>query len=104
MIGRGAQGNPWIFREIAHFLATGRPARPPTAAEVHQVMQQHLRALHHFYGERQGVRVARKHIGWYLNGRPGGKALRRRLMGVERPEEQLGLLRAHFLDREALAA
>jgi len=104
MIGRGAQGNPWIFREIAHFLATGRPAQPPTAAEVHQVMQRHLRALHRFYGERQGVRVARKHIGWYLHGRPGGEALRRQLMGVERPEEQLGLLRAHFLDGEALAA
>jgi tRNA-dihydrouridine synthase B len=96
MFGRGAQGNPWMFREIDHYLRTGREMPPPSPAEVHAVMREHLRALHDFYGEPQGVRVARKHIGWYLEGRPGGASLRKRLMPVESAAGQLRLLDEHF--------
>jgi tRNA-dihydrouridine synthase B len=104
MIGRGAQGNPWIFREILHFLATGRPLAPPSPAEVCEVMTNHLRALHGFYGERQGVRIARKHIGWYLAGRSGGPSLRRRLMQTESADQQLGLIGQHFSQQHDRAA
>ncbi|MGX5914611.1 tRNA dihydrouridine synthase DusB [Aliidiomarina sp. Khilg15.8] len=66
MIGRGAQGRPWLFREIAHFLATGTELAPPSIDEVTQVMREHLQQLHSFYGDHTGLRIARKHIGWYL--------------------------------------
>ncbi|WP_275289020.1 tRNA dihydrouridine synthase DusB [Halomonas elongata] len=68
MIGRGAQGNPWIFREIDHYLRHGRRMAPPDDAERVAVLRGHLSALHDFYGEHMGVRIARKHIGWYLAG------------------------------------
>ena len=67
MIGRAAQGNPWIFRELSEFLASGRVPAPPAPEEVHAVMRSHLKQLHRAYGEETGVRVARKHIGWYLD-------------------------------------
>ncbi|MDH5822961.1 tRNA dihydrouridine synthase DusB [Luteimonas sp. RD2P54] len=70
MVGRSAQGRPWIFREIAHFLATGAPLPPPSLVEVREVLLGHLRALHAFYGEPAGVRIARKHLGWYAKDRP----------------------------------
>jgi tRNA-dihydrouridine synthase B len=104
MIGRGAQGNPWIFREVAHFLATGQRLAPPSTQETLAVMTRHLQALHAFYGERQGVRVARKHLGWYLSGRPGGEELRRRLVRVESASQQLQLLNAHFAGEHRCAA
>jgi tRNA-dihydrouridine synthase B len=66
MIGRAAQGRPWIFREINHFLETGRHLAAPAPAEVHRILREHLLELHDFYGEECGVRVARKHLGWYL--------------------------------------
>lgn len=97
MIGRAAQGNPWIFREIAHYLARGAEAAPPSPAEVHGVMVRHLRSLHRSYGEHSGVRVARKHIGWYLQGRPGAEKSRRALMRVESAADQFRLLEAYFL-------
>ena len=96
MIGRAAQGNPWIFREIRAYLETGRPARAPSADEVHRVMQRHLAQLHGAYGEDHGVRVARKHIGWYLDGRPGAAETRRRLMRVRTAAEQFALLESWF--------
>ncbi|MEJ2535161.1 MAG: tRNA dihydrouridine synthase DusB [Gammaproteobacteria bacterium] len=104
MIGRAAQGNPWIFREVARFLATGRVPPAPGPAEVIEVMERHLSGLYGFYGETQGVRVARKHIGWYLRGRPGGEALRQRLVRVEHAADQLRLLREHFLEFSDQAA
>ncbi|MET1025349.1 MAG: tRNA dihydrouridine synthase DusB [Pseudoxanthomonas sp.] len=70
LIGRAAQGRPWIFREIAHFLATGEELPPPSISEVRGILLGHLRALHDFYGELQGVRIARKHLGWYVKNRP----------------------------------
>jgi tRNA-dihydrouridine synthase B len=96
MIGRAAQGNPWIFREVRHYLLHGERMAPPTPAEVFAVMERHLAQLHHSYGEEIGVRVARKHIGWYLEGRPGAEDTRRRLMRCERSAEQFDLLRSYF--------
>ena len=104
MIGRGAQGNPWIFREFSHFLRTGEVLVAPKAEEVHRVMRDHLQRLHDFYGETHGVRVARKHIGWYLKGRPDSKQILYDLMRVQTAKEQFQLLEQHFLDSSQLAA
>ena len=92
MIGRHCQGNPWIFREISHFLETGHEYPAPSNAEVLSVLQDHLQELYALYGEYMGVRVARKHIGWYLKDQPGGEALRRSLMPIESADEQLEAL------------
>ena len=104
MVGRGAQGNPWIFRELNHFLQHGEVLAPPNAEEVHTVMTEHLARLHRFYGERTGVRVARKHIGWYLKDRTGSKRVLYDLMRVQTAEEQFRLLEQHFLTKSKMAA
>jgi tRNA-dihydrouridine synthase B len=79
MIGRGAQGRPWIFREIAHFLTTGEDMAPPLVAEVRRALLAHLEDHYALYGEDTGVRSARKHIGWYVRGLPGGEAFRNQM-------------------------
>lgn len=104
MVGRGAQGNPWIFREFNHFLQSGEVLPAPTAPEVHCVMSDHLRRLHEFYGEHHGVRVARKHIGWYLKDRPNSKHILYDLVRVQTAKEQFRLLEQHFLDPSQMAA
>jgi tRNA-dihydrouridine synthase B len=104
MIGRGAQGNPWIFREVIHFLETGTELAPPTMQEVHRVLYDHVRALHRFYGEHQGLRVARKHIGWYLQNRPGDAGLKHKLMRTESASGQLDQIDAHFNRLASIAA
>ena len=76
MVGRAAQGRPWLFRDIAHFLETGAHASPPTLGEVRAVLLEHLEGLYELYGEEQGARVARKHIGWTLCGLPGAEDFR----------------------------
>jgi tRNA-dihydrouridine synthase B len=96
MIGRGAQGNPWIFREVRHFLDTGELLPPPAPAEILAVMERHLAQLHEAYGEHTGVRVARKHIGWYLEGRGDASGVRRLLMRAGTAAEQFALIRQHF--------
>jgi tRNA-dihydrouridine synthase B len=107
LIGRAAQGRPWIFREIAHFLATGETLAPPSPAEVCAILIEHLENLYAFYGEQQGVRIARKHIGWYVkdiekSGRDGrsesaqGSALRYMANRAETAAEQLRLTREYF--------
>jgi len=96
MIGRAAQGNPWIFREIRYFLETGEQLPPPAASEVLEVMQQHLHQLHRSYGEYHGVRVARKHIGWYLKNRPDSAAARNQLMRAQSAAEQFSILNNYF--------
>lgn len=68
MVGRGAQGNPWLFREINYYLQTGKKIAAPQANEVIQVISEHIKALYRFYGEQSGVRIARKHVSWYLQG------------------------------------
>jgi tRNA-dihydrouridine synthase B len=94
MIGRAAQGRPWIFREIGHFLETGQELPPPTSAEVRAVLVQHLHELYAFYGELAGVRVARKHIGWYTKGLAGAEAFRSRMNTLESAEEQVATVDA----------
>jgi tRNA-dihydrouridine synthase B len=83
MVGRAAQGRPWIFREIAHFLATGSKLAPPLVAEVKQLLLDHLQDHYALYGEYSGVRSARKHIGWYVRSLPGADAFRQRMNALE---------------------
>ena len=96
MIGRAAQGNPWIFREIAHYLATGAKLAPPSTEEVRTTLMAHLENLYEFYGEYTGVRMARKHISWYSKGLRGGALFRNAVNRVETMEEQLRLAEAFF--------
>jgi tRNA-dihydrouridine synthase B len=96
MIGRAAQGRPWIFREIAHFLATGKELPAPTPHEVAEVLLTHVRALHAFYGEPAGVRIARKHLGWYAKERPENAAFRDVVNRAETAVEQLRLAADYF--------
>jgi tRNA-dihydrouridine synthase B len=88
MIGRAALGNPWIFREVIHFLATGRTMPRPDAAEIRRVLLAHLDDLYAFYGERTGVSMARKHIGWYTKGLPDSAVFRHRVFQIPTAEEQ----------------
>ena len=96
MIGRAAQGRPWIFREVAHFLATGEMLAPPLVAEVRRLLLDHLSEHHGFYGEYAGVRSARKHIAWYLRSLPGGEALRQQVNAIETAEVQLAAVATFF--------
>ncbi|MBB3119110.1 tRNA dihydrouridine synthase DusB [Pseudoduganella violacea] len=89
MVGRAAQGRPWIFREIAHFLATGTHLPPPLVAEVRHLMSEHLQAHYAFYGDFLGVRTARKHIGWYVRDLAGGEDFRQEMNKLESTTEQL---------------
>ncbi|MGA9851975.1 MAG: tRNA dihydrouridine synthase DusB [Gammaproteobacteria bacterium] len=98
MLGRAAQGRPWIFREIEHFLANGSTLPPPANEEIAEVMLGHLDNLYGFYGEFTGVRVARKHIGWYLKTVPHGTVFRERVLRVETAREQQTLIRGLFAD------
>ena len=96
MIGRSAQGRPWIFREVAHYLATGQELPPPSLAEVRDILLGHLHALHAFYGEPQGVRIARKHLGWYAKDRPENAAFRAVVNRAEDPQSQIALTTEYF--------
>jgi tRNA-dihydrouridine synthase B len=96
MIGRAAQGRPWIFREIAALLAGPAPLPPPTPADVRDIMVAHLRDLYDFYGHEPGARIARKHIGWYCTERPHAEAFRRSVMQVASAEAQLAMVRDYF--------
>ena len=107
MIGRAAQGRPWIFREVEHFLETGEKLPEPNVAEVRNILLEHLRNLYNFYGEYTGVRVARKHISWYSKGHPHGAVFRQLVNRVDTVEEQLQLIQEFFdklMMREELAA
>jgi tRNA-dihydrouridine synthase B len=96
MIGRAAQGRPWIFREIEHYLATGELLSEPGIEETRTIMIEHLNNLYAFYGEYTGVRVARKHIAWYSKGHPSGADFRRRVNRVDTIDEQLRMTHAFF--------
>jgi tRNA-dihydrouridine synthase B len=89
MIGRAAQGRPWIFREIAHYLATGEQLAPPLVSEVRRLLLDHLEDHYALYGEYTGVRSARKHIGWYVKALPGGEAFRARMNELDNAQAQL---------------
>ena len=88
MIGRAAQGRPWIFREVAHYLATGEELAPPLVAEVQRLLLAHLQQHYALYGEDTGVRSARKHIGWYVRALPGGEAFRARMNAIAHCQAQ----------------
>jgi len=96
MIGRAAQGRPWMFREIEHFLETGEHLPPPEVSEIHRVLVAHLHDLYEFYGEYTGVRVARKHISWYTKGLAGSAAFRHAMNRLESSVEQLAAVDAFF--------
>lgn len=97
MIGRAAQGNPWIFREINHFLQTGNKLPEPTAKEKQIVITRHLQALHEFYGETRGVRIARKHLGWYFNSQPDYAKQRKIINQAETAKLQLSIIHRLFI-------
>jgi tRNA-dihydrouridine synthase B len=100
MIGRAAQGRPWIFREIGHFLATGERLPDPSVSHVRDTLIGHLHNLYAFYGEYSGVRVARKHIAWYSKGHARGATFRQLINHVENAEQQLAFTH-EFFDRLA---
>jgi len=100
MVGRAAQGRPWIFREITHYLATGEHLAPPLVAEVRRLLLAHLDEHYALYGEFTGVRTARKHIAWYLRSLPGGEAFRQRMNSLEDSVSQQRAV-ADFLDHLA---
>lgn len=89
MIGRAAQGRPWLFREIEHFLKTGAHLPAPEAGEIQRVLVAHVHELYSFYGEHTGLRVARKHISWYTKGLSGSAHFRHQMNQLESPAEQL---------------
>ena len=97
MIGRAAQGRPWIFREIAHFLDTGTLLAPPLVAEVSRLLHVHLQEHYALYGEWTGVRSARKHIAWYVKGLPGADAFRQHMNTLDSAQAQSEAL-THYLD------
>jgi tRNA-dihydrouridine synthase B len=96
MIGRAAFGRPWIFREIEHFLATGTELAPPGPAEIEAVVREHLEGLYALYGEEQGLRVARKHLGWYARGLPGGEGFRQGVVRIEAAVHQRAAVNDYF--------
>lgn len=96
MIGRAAQGRPWIFREVEHYLRTGTHLPAPTVTEVRALMSEHLQAHYAFYGEYMGLRTARKHIGWYVRDLPGGEDFRQRMNRMEDCAEQLAAVDFFF--------
>ena len=96
MIGRAAQGRPWIFREILHYLSTGEKLPPPLVSEIHAVLIAHLHELYSFYGKERGVKVARKHISWYTKGLASSASFRHRMNQLESCEEQLSAVNGFF--------
>jgi len=96
MIGRAAQGRPWIFREIEHYLATGELLPPPLVSEIHAVLVSHLQDLYGFYGRERGVKIARKHISWYTKGLAGSASFRHHMNQLATCEEQLAAVNRFF--------
>jgi tRNA-dihydrouridine synthase B len=96
MIGRAAQGRPWIFREIAHFINTGERLPEPDPSWIRDLLLEHLEALYVLYGRTHGVKVARKHIAWYSRSLPGGAAFRQRINAAQTTQQQGSLVRDYF--------
>ena len=96
MIGRAAQGRPWLFRDIARYLETGEKAPPASLAEIRAVLLEHLEGLYQLYGDEQGARVARKHIGWTLSGLPGAEDFRGEVVRIGTAPAQHGAVNDYF--------
>ncbi|MBT0571405.1 tRNA dihydrouridine synthase DusB [Curvibacter sp. CHRR-16] len=101
MIGRAAQGYPWIFREVAHFLTTGELMAAPLVSEVRRELVEHLHDHYALYGELTGVRSARKHIGWYIQGLPGAAEFRRHMNTLQTSHEQVQAVEQFLLELDA---
>ncbi len=99
MIGRAAQGRPWIFREIEHYLNTGEHLPAPQVGEIHSVLRDHVHELYLFYGEHTGLRVARKHISWYTKGLAGSAHFRHHMNQLEDPVAQLAAVDEFFAEQ-----
>ena len=104
MIGRAAQGRPWLFREISHFLATGQHLPPPTALEIHRILRLHLTELYRFYGEETGVKIARKHISWYTKGIVGAATFRHAMNQLPTVADQIRATDEFFFAQSDLDA
>jgi len=104
MIGRPAQGNPWIFREIDHYLRHGKLLKKPSSKEVKDTLLHHVAALHRFYGDFMGVRIARKHVGWYLHHQPKGVSFRAHFNQLESAVEQVAAIEHYFEQVRSSAA
>jgi tRNA-dihydrouridine synthase B len=102
MIGRAAQGHPWIFREIEHYLARGEHLPAPEVREIHSVLVQHLHALYALYGEQPGVRIARKHISWYTSELAGTATFRQTMNRLETARQQLAAVDGFFTELAGL--
>lgn len=100
MIGRGAQGNPWLFQQIQHYLDTGETLPPPPLAEVATTVLNHVKALHDFYGDYTGIRIARKHVSWYLQTHTPTSDFRRHFNALEDASAQLDALATHFSNKD----
>lgn len=96
MLGRPAQGNPWIFREVSHYLNTGEMLPSPSPDEIRDTLLAHLEALYRFYGDFAGVRIARKHVGWYLRNRQGSELFRKDFNQLEEAALQQNTIRSFF--------
>ncbi len=100
MIGRGAQGQPWIFRDVVHYLKHGVLPEPLAVSEIIEVILNHIASIHQFYGELMGTRIARKHIGWYLHVFADGKAMSKIINQQDSAHEQLATLKAYLHDKQ----
>jgi tRNA-dihydrouridine synthase B len=96
MVGRAAQGRPWLFREISHYLETGSRLSPPGSSEIRRILLEHLEGLYELYGEEQGARVARKHIGWTVRDLPGGEGFRSSVVRIEAAFAQHAAVNDYF--------
>ena len=96
MVGRAAQGRPWIFREIEHYLKTGAHLPPPLVSDIHNILNEHLEDLYAFYGVDTGVRVARKHISWYTKGLVGSAAFRKEMNVLPSIDQQMQAVNDFF--------
>jgi len=96
MIGRAAQGNPWLFNQISHYLEHGIIPKPPSTAELIRVVSSHIQAIHQHYGEYLGIRIARKHVGWYVDSLPNGDVFRKYFNQLENPSQQIQSLQHFF--------
>ncbi len=96
MIGRGAQGNPWIFKQILHYLETGEKLSAPPMTEQYDILHEHVANVHEFYGDVTGVRIARKHVGWYLAEHDTDRQFRKSFNAIESADAQLEALNVYF--------
>jgi tRNA-dihydrouridine synthase B len=103
MIGRGAYGRPWFLAEAARFLATGDRLAPPSLAARHAIVLEHYRAMREHYGERAGLRIARKHLGWYARGMPGAAEFRTQVNRLDEADAVEALIAALFERAESTA-